>query len=268
MHNPQQARVISFNSPRSLKHEYEVFVESEIEYYKDSIPRHTLLKIGDEAAESIRSQLQFALTELLIWQEVDRIIARRINLPTYSTWKRRRLKVLEQYRKPEHWGFDANAPFVRALQDSVEGHVLVAGHPQEGRALYLAAHGCAVTALEEEEDTVERVVKAAAAAGITERVRSQRAHLSDWAPDVELHAVVCSPAAFSGLSAAERARVIQVLQSATADGGVHLVETIALGTEGATGSMLEELASRYRGWQVSIENDVRNGGIFVARKAS
>lgn len=253
---------ISFTSPRSLKYEFELYVESEIEHYKDSIPRSSLLKIGDEAIQSLRSQPQFALTEILVWQEVDRIISRRINLPTYQTWKRRRLRMLEQYRKPEHWGIDPNAPFVRLLQNSSDANVLVAGTSQEGHALFLAARGCAVTALEQEEDTVERVVKAAAAAGITERIRSQRTHLSDWSPDVELHAVVCSPAAFAGLSFAERARVIEVLQSATADGGVHLVETIAAGTE----SMLEELRSSYSGWHISVEPSFGVGGTFLARK--
>ena len=39
--------------PRSLKHEYELFVENEIETYKDSLPRSALLKIGDEATMTI-----------------------------------------------------------------------------------------------------------------------------------------------------------------------------------------------------------------------
>lgn len=255
--------IIPFNSPRSLKHEYELYVESEIEHYKDSIPRSVLLKIGDEAVATLCSQPQFALTEILVWQEVDRIIARRINLPTYQTWKRRRLKVLELYRKPEHWGIDPNAAFVRVLQHSSEGHVLVAGAAQEGPALFLAARGCAVTALEHEEDAIERVVKAAAAAGLTERIRGYCTDIGDWAPDVELHAVVCSPNALAGLSMSERARVIEVLQSATADGGVHLVETIAAGAEGL---LLDELRSRYRGWRVSIEPTVGRGGTFMARK--
>ena len=34
---------------RSLKHEYELYVEREIEDYKDSIPRSAILSIGDEA---------------------------------------------------------------------------------------------------------------------------------------------------------------------------------------------------------------------------
>lgn len=254
---------IPVQSPRSLKHEYELYVEREIEDYKDSVSRSQLLKIGDEAVAVLCNSAQIALTEIVVWQEVDRLIALRLRLPTYATWKRRRLKVLEQYSKPEHWGIDPDAALVRALKDSSDRHVLVAGAQAEGPALYLAARGCAVTAVEPEADAVERVVRAAEAAGLGQRVRSYCADLGAWAPDVELHAVVCSPSALSGLSVQDRARVIEVLQSATVDGGVHLVETIAAGTDA---TVLEELKSSYRGWSISIEHGAGRPETFLARK--
>jgi len=256
-------RGIPFSSPRSLKHEYELHVEREIEDYKDSISRSALLKIGDEAVGVLMSQAQTTLTEIVVWQEVDRIITRRLRMPTYATWKRRRLKVLEQYRRPEHWGIDPDAALVRALKDSSDRNVLVAGTEREGPALYLAARGCAVTAVEPAHEAMERVVRAAEAAGLTQRVRGYCADLGAWAPDVELHAVVCSPNAFDGLDAVSRARVIEVLQGATVDGGVHLVETIAAG---ADGMHLDELESRYRGWTISIDRGVGRRETFLARK--
>ncbi|MBY0490001.1 MAG: hypothetical protein K2R93_09205 [Gemmatimonadaceae bacterium] len=264
------SRAIPISSPRSLKYEYELYVESEIEHYKDSVSRGALLKIGDEAVAALMASDQIGLTELLVCDEVDRIIAKRLRLPTFATWKRRRLKALEEYRKPEHWGIDPNAAFVRALADS-DGHVLVAGAEQEGPALYLAARGAAVTAVEPEEDAVERVVRAAHAAGLTERVRGYCSDLGAWAPDVALHAVVCTPAAFAGLDAQDRARVIEVLQSATVDGGVHLVETIVAGTEPRQGdapAMMEELQTRYRGWTISIDRSSPFKETFLARKAA
>jgi len=222
------------------------------------------LKIGDEAVAELMKQAQTTLTEIVVWQEVDRIISRRLRMSTYPTWKRRRLKMLEQYRRPEHWGIDPDAALVRALKDSSDRHVLVAGAEREGPALYLAARGCAVTAVEPEHDAMERVVRAAAAAGLTQRVRGYCADLVAWAPDVQLHAVVCSPTAFAGLDFNSRARVIEVLQGATVDGGVHLVETIAAG---ADGMLMEELESRYRGWTISIERSVGRRETFLARKA-
>ena len=56
---------MALRSARSLRHEYELFIEQEIENYKESIPRSALLAIGDEAAAKIASEPQFALTELL-----------------------------------------------------------------------------------------------------------------------------------------------------------------------------------------------------------
>lgn len=260
-------RASAISSPRSLKYEYEQYVEREIEDYKDSVSRGALLKIGDEAVEVLRKADQIALTELLVWQEVDRIIARRLRLPTYATWKRRRLRMLEAYRRPEHWGIDPDAALVRALSDSGDRHVLVVGAEREGPTLYLAARGAAVTAVEPAEDAVERVVKAAHAAGLTERVRGYCADLGAWSPDVALHAVVCSPSAFTGLTASERARVIEVLQSATVDGGVHLVETIVAAADAQPNVLpIEELAHRYRGWTISVERSAGPRETFLARK--
>lgn len=263
-----------FQNARSLKYEYELYVEREIEEYKDSIPRSAILKIGDEAVAALAGQPQVALTELLIWQEVDRIISRRLRLPTYQTWRRRRLRELEKYRRPETWGLDPNAAVVRALEHAPDRHVLVAGTSDEAQALYLAANGCAVTTLDPAADLMQRVLAAAQQAGLHDRVRAYHGDLAGWSPDVELHAVVCGATALARLSPADRARVIEVLQSATADGGVHLVETIAAGAQ-EVGSddtptiviSLEELESRYRGWHVSLERIRENGSrTFLARK--
>jgi DNA-binding MarR family transcriptional regulator len=251
-----------------LKHEYEDYIEREIEHYKESVPRHKLLGIGDEAVRELGEQPQFALTELLLWEMVDRIIMRRLRLPTYQTWRRRCFKTLEQYRRPEHWGLDPESPLVRAVAIDVESNVLVAGDGIERAALYLAANGCDVIAADVEEDVVARVLNAAEAAGLTQRVRSCATGIGHWTPDVALNAVVCTARAFAGLTPAERRQVIEVLQSATADGGVHLVETIIAGQEAISEA---ELRDRYVGWEITVERDrsVASGcRSFVARKGA
>ena len=248
---------------RSLKHEYEVYVQREIEDYKDSIPRSAILSIGDEAVAKLRAQEQVAFDELVLWEEVDKIITRRLRIPAFSTWKRRRLRLLAEYRRPEHWGMRADTPLVRAIPPGAESHVLVTGSRVSESALYLAANGCTVTAVEEEPDVLDRVMSAAEAVGLARQVNTFASPLSEWAPDGPLTAVVCSPAAFAGLSNEDRARVIAVLQSATLDGGVHLVETIAAGQHGLT---IEELRARYRGWSISVERDDTLAPTFLARK--
>jgi hypothetical protein len=258
---------------RSLRHEYSLFVEQEIEAYKDSVPRSVLMSIGDEAVAALHASQQIALTELLLWEEVDRIISRRLRLPTFETWKRRRLRILARYKNPAHWGLAPDAPIVSAIPVRPDTRVLVAGVASapvvEGAALYLAANGCEVTTVEPEEDVVERVMHAATEAGMSERMRPMIAGLADWAPDELLHAVVCSPAAFEGLSTEERARVIATLQSATADGGVHLVQTLVAGVTGTRDGQdvsLDELRARYLDWDVTYSADAGNGPVFLARK--
>jgi hypothetical protein len=247
---------------RSLKHEYELYLEREIENYKESVPRSVLLSIGDDAVRALAEQQQFALTELLLVDEVDKIIFKRLRLPAYATWRKRRIRLIEELRRPEHWGLSRDDVVVRAVQAvAADSRVLLAGSEVQTPALYLAANGCDVTTLAG-PDAVQSVMDAAEEAGLGERVHAAALALQSWTPDAPLTAVIYTPAAFAGLTAAERARVIQVLQSATADGGLHLVQTIAEGKRKPVS--LDELRRRYRGWDVTVEEGAPN--TFMARK--
>src|SRR5690242_12973762 len=112
---------------RSLKHDYELYVEREIEDYKDSIPRSAIHSIGDEAVAKLRAQEQVAFDELVLWDEVDRIITSRLRIPSYAAWKRRRLRLLAEYRRPERWGLQPDAALVREIPACAESRVLVTG---------------------------------------------------------------------------------------------------------------------------------------------
>ncbi len=249
--------------PRSLRHEYELYVEREIEDYKESVSRGMLLGIGDEAVTVLTAQPQFALTELLLCEEVDRIIRRRLRLPGYATWRRRRLHALRELSRPERWGLRPDSALARTMTGAREGHVLVAGAGEEGPALYLAANGCAVTALHHTGDVVDRVMDAAVEVGLTGRLRAFVGDLADFAPDIPLDAVICAAAALSQLTPSHRARVLRLLQEATTEGGMHVLGT----GEGAAVIGIAELEERYRGWEISVERDHRaSETLFLARK--
>jgi hypothetical protein len=249
---------------RSLQHEYERYLEQEIENYKESVPRSVLLGIGDEAVAALAKEAQFTLTELIVWEEVDRIIARRLRLPSPTTWRRRRVKLIEELRRPERWGMTADHALVRGLTEAPNGAVLVAGGVDESPALYLAANGCKVTALDAEADAVDRVLHAALRAGLTDHLDARVGDLSSWAPDSPLFAVIVGPAALTNLTLAERRRVMSLLQTATVDGGVHLVQAL-LGRES---DALAELRGAYDGWTVEIDRNGSKPNCFLATKSA
>lgn len=250
--------------PQSLKHEYERYLEQEIENYKESVPRSVLLSIGDEAVAALAREAQFALTELIVWEEVDRIIARRLRLPSATTWRRRRVKLIEELRRPERWGMTADHALVRGLTESTNGAVLVAGGVDESPTLYLAANGCRVTALDPEPDAVDRVLHAALRAGLTDRVDARVGDLTSWSPESPLFAVIVAEGALTSLTPFERQRVMDLLQAATMDGGMHLVQAIA----GRDAVSLAELRSAYVGWTVEIDRHASKPSCFLATKVS
>jgi hypothetical protein len=250
--------------PRSLRHEYDTYLEREVEAYKESVPRAHLLGIAEVAQANLEGELQLGMRDVLLAAEVDRIIARRLKLPTFDTWRRRRMRNASEPRRPEYWGLRPDTPLTHAIGPaSLRAPVIVSGARVQGSALYLAANGCDVKAIEPEAAVVERVLVAASEAGLSGRVTGLTTDLSAWHPDGPIAAVICTPAAFADLSSEERQRVIEVLQSATADGGVHLVETIVAGQVALTE---EELRDRYRGWEISVVAESTAARAFVARK--
>jgi hypothetical protein len=252
------------HSPRSLRHEYQQYVEREVEDYKNSVSTVFLHSIAAEAARALDESAQLGMREVLLADEVDRIIAKRLRLPSYETWRRRREKNANELRRPEHWGLRPDTPLSQAIPDSkVTAQVLVAGARVEGSALYLAANGCEVTAIEPEVAVVNRVLRAARDAGLTEKVRGFAADLVSFTPDGPLAAVICTPAAFAGLSVFEREQVLRLLQQATSDGGVHLIETLVAGQAMLTE---EELRSSYSGWEISLMPEPGASRTFCAKK--
>ena len=102
------------HSPRSLQHEYQRYVEREIEDYKNSVSTAFLHSIATEAARALDEGTQLGMREVMLADEVDRIIAKRLRLPSYATWKKRREKNANELRRPEHWGLRPDTPLRRA----------------------------------------------------------------------------------------------------------------------------------------------------------
>ncbi|HXV85149.1 MAG TPA: hypothetical protein VD793_00540, partial [Gemmatimonadales bacterium] len=114
---------------QSLKQEYEEFILQRIEEFKDQLSRSELLAIADEAVRELEtgSDDQLVLTEVLVLEHVDRLIIRRLHLPTYRRWREKHLRLRRAQRQPTHWGLDPDTPLSRLAATGPEATALVIG---------------------------------------------------------------------------------------------------------------------------------------------
>src|SRR5471030_2244158 len=117
---------MSQRTPRSLRHEYQLYVEREIEAYKESVSREHLCGIADSAQSTLEGELQLGMRDVLLAAEVDRIIAKRLKVPSFEAWCRRRMKNASEPKRPEYWGLRPDTPLAQAINSaSLHSRVVV-----------------------------------------------------------------------------------------------------------------------------------------------
>src|SRR6058998_3174790 len=152
LHDEHRSR-IARRPPRSLKQEYQEFLLQRIEEYKNRLSRAELLEIGDEAVRELEesSAGQYLLTEVLLLEHVDRIIARRLRLPAFPRWRSKHRALRAAQREPTHWGLEPDGPLVSCAARLEPGDLaLVLGAAALPAALYLAAHDAEVFLLDQD----------------------------------------------------------------------------------------------------------------------
>ncbi len=212
--------------PRSLRAEYEEFIEQRIEAYKDGLPRAAILGIGDEAVQELARTEQYALTEVLLQEQVDAIIRRRLRLPSYRRWRERHVTLRSAQAEPTHWGLAPHDPVV-ALADLLADQDVcaVVGAADGACALFLAARGANVVVGDPDLAAIEGLENRAIAEQLGSRIRCVVAPLEAWSPlgDGPIDACVIETGALASLSAAERADLVRRLRAVTIPGGHHAV---------------------------------------------
>jgi hypothetical protein len=195
--------------PRSLKQEYQEFILHRLEEYKNTVPRAELLQIGDEAVRELQAsaQDQYLLTEVLLLEHVDRIIARRLRLPSFPRWRQKHRALREAQREPTHWGFDRQQPIVPWAARLEPGDIVVVlGAAALPEALYLAAHDAEVFLLDQDLGAVE----AAEGRAVAEQLgggafQALVINFGSWFPDLAPSLVAVAPSSLSSLRAKQRA---------------------------------------------------------------
>lgn len=212
--------------PQSLRREYEEFIERRIEEYKDQLSRGALLDLADEAVRELEvgPDAQLVLTEVLMLDHVDRLIRKRLKLPTFKRWRERHLRLRDAQRAPTHWGLDMDTPLIDfALRLEPGDLTVVIGAGAVGAGLYIAAHGHDVLLIEQDLSQVEAAERYAASEDLGGVFQGLVVNLGGWFPDVIPSLVLMHAGLLSRLDASLRRNLVEALQESTVSGGVHAV---------------------------------------------
>lgn len=238
--------------PRSLRAEYEQFIEQRIEEYKDSLPRAEILGIGDEAMLELGRADQLQLTEVVLRDHVDAIIRRRLRLPSFRRWRERHVALRAAQWQPGHWGLSAHDP-VGALAELVEDGdpVLVIGASDGACALFLAARGAQVRVADPDIAAVYGLENRAVNEQLGAQIECEVVQLERFAPaNGSFTACVIETGALAPLAAPARGALIQRLKAATPDPGRHAVMPGGSSRGGGLRLSSDALRSCYTDWQL------------------
>jgi len=212
----------------SLKQQYQEYLLQRIEGFKNSLARDELLTLGDEAARELHTGTagQFLLTEILMLETVDRLIQKRLRLPSYNKWRKQYRALREAQRQPIHWGLDP-AGAVAFLLPRIEAmdNVLVVGGGAQAEACLLAAHQAEVTFVDADLGVVEQMETRIAGESLAGQFMAYVASLGEWLPPFtrELDLGIVDASTLSGLTHANRAALLLELKNLTRPGGVNVI---------------------------------------------
>lgn len=238
--------------PRSLRAEYDQFIEQRIEEYKDSLPRADILAIGDEAMHELSFTLQLQLTEVVLRDQVDNIIRRRLKLPSFRRWREKHLTLRAAQAKPGHWGLGTHDP-VTTLAELIEDEdpVLVIGAADGACALFLAAHGATVHVCDPDIAAVYGLESRAVSEQLGAMVECSVIQLERFTPIAWFVACVIEAQVLSALKARDREDLIERLKDVTPEGGRHVIMPAALSRGHGDGRLSSDvLRGCYADWDL------------------
>lgn len=243
----------------SLRQQYHEYVLERIETYKNSLGRSRLMELGAEAAADMQDSgaEQFLLTEVLMQEAVDKLIMRRLKLPTFSRWKQTFANMRKAQREPTRWGLEPDCALAALLpRIEPEDIVVVVGPGAEPAAYLLAAYDASVTFIASDLGAVERVESGFANEALAATAECYFVQPGCWLPDFggPLDLVVLDAGSLGEVEPVTRARFVNELMQRTGGGGVHVI------LPGSSGLAPEALVSMYDGWSADQVARTRRRG--------
>jgi hypothetical protein len=254
--------------PRSLKQEYHEFLLQRIEEYKNALSREQLLEIGDEAVRELEENAagQYLLTEVLLLEHVDRIIARRLRLPSFPRWRDKHRALRTAQRAPTHWGLEPDGALVGCARRLEPGDLaIVVGAAALPSALFIAAHDAEVFLLDQDLGAIEAAESRAVTEQLAGRFQALVMTFGSWFPDLAPSLVVIDPVVLAAARGRHRNALLAELKARTRPGGIHIIlpspdaaHVIPLAAEA--------LHAQYGGWEITRRRRAKAGAGFTAAK--
>jgi hypothetical protein len=246
-------------APISLQQQYQQYIMQRIEAYKHSLSRSELMKLAAESTAEMFSSLegQLVLTEVLVLESVDRMISKRLKLPSYKKWRTHFQSIRESQREPNRWGLSPHHPVVRLLPRLEPGdRALLIGTGCGAAACLLAAYDVQVTFLAADLARVEALELQLASEALGETVEAYVVQLGNgWLPPIDgaAHLVMIDADALRTLTPAERDWLVTTLQQMTGAAGAHALMA-------GEGSPATTLLRYYDGWMREHQSAKRRAG--------
>ena len=206
---------------------------------------------------------------MLLLEHVDRIIMRRLRLPTFQRWSRTHRALRAAQREPTHWELDAGTPLVHWARRLEPGDAaVVIGAPALAAALFVAAHDVEVLLLDQELSAVEAAEARAVSEQLAGRFHALVVQFGSWMPDVPVTLAALHQAALAALDPEARRSLIADLQTRTPPGGVHiLLPWEASEDKSVIPIATDTLLALYDSWQVERRPRGRRGGFAATKPA-
>lgn len=231
----------------SPKQQYQEYLLQRIEDFKNSLAREELLRLGNDAAVELQdaSEGQYFLTEVVMQETVDRLIMKRLRLPSFTRWRQKFVKLRQAQQSPTHWGLERNCAVAAVLPRLEPGdHALVVGGGAESAVYLLAAHEVHLTCLFGDNATCSRIETRMSAESLTGNFEAFVAMLGSWFPSLDnpVHLVVVDAGTLAALPSPRRMALMAHLQDVTVPGGLHAVMP-------SSGGMPEAWINLYPDWE-------------------
>jgi hypothetical protein len=268
---PDYSRRSLVRPSRSIHQEYAEYIQQRVEDHKNQLSRERLMALADEVVGAMDpgNDGQLSLTEMLVSDRVDQLIAKNLSLPRFAKWKKSYVARRLAQRQITHWKtIHPNCPLgdlVLYLEPT--DHVLLVGKGCAEHAYFVAAHDSGVTFIAGDVKSVDAAEHRASAESLSPQLTAYAVDLGGaWFPEVSPSLVLVDALDLLALGRDTRELAVERLKELTLPGGTHHVFASQSDDRESFDIEMSHIRSLYSPW--GVRSGMQTGaGILATRPA-